>query len=417
MSGVRIPTGRGRPSTAFGDAMWAALITVVVVLGAMGESYPTQQADRLGLPSPLPHVPAAEFALVALAGLVLVWRRRWPVLVWAVSLAATLAYTALDRVNGAVAIAPMVALYTILVTRRRSSDALGFGLVTAVAIFLVGGAFGPFGWAGGGQTVIPFVVAAVAFLGLAVANRRSLLEELAGRAERAERTREDEARRRVDAERVRIARELHDVVAHTMAMISVQAAAALHTLDDRPERSRECLVAIRAASKDGLRELRSVLAVLREVDEPRSDAPGSGSRSEASTSDAPAVGLASLSTLVASCCSAGLPTHVNVRGRPRQLPPEVDLAAYRIIQESLTNTLRHAGPAEATVILTFGEAELEIDTSDTGHAEAPRSGERTGHGLEGMAERVRALAGSVETGPSGSGGFRVHARLPIEGVG
>ena len=391
---------RDRVPAPASDALLAGFVTVIVLLGSYGESYPSQPSDRIGLPSPLPHVPLAEFAVVLVSGAALAWRRRFPVAVWAVSLAAALAYTALGRVNGAVVISPIVALYTVVTARRRAGDAVVFGIVTAATIFVVGGLLGPFGWAGGGQEVIPFVVAATVFLGLAVANRRSLLQELSDRAERAERSRDAEARRRVDAERLRIARELHDVVAHTMATITVQAAAAAHVLDSDPDTARQGLQSIRAASKGGLRELRAILDVLRQVGdaEPLTPAPG----------------LVDLPALAAGCTAAGLPTSVEVRGAPNPLPPAVDLAAYRIVQESLTNAVRHAGPATAQVVLSYGPDALDIDVSDTGRPGPPAPEHQPGHGLAGMAERASSVGGTLTAGRREPHGFGVHARLPIE---
>ncbi|GAB3897375.1 hypothetical protein GCM10029964_080100 [Kibdelosporangium lantanae] len=172
---------------------------------------------------------------------------------------------------------------------------------------------------------------AVALLaGIAVANRRGRIAALQARAELAERTREDEARRRVDAERLRIARELHDVVAHTMSTINVQAGAVTYAYPNLPGPALEALAAIKDGSKRGLSELRAILSVLRQVDEDESTHP--------------VPGLAALESLVATVSNAGLSTSVHVTGAGRELPASVDLAAYRIIQESLTNALRHAAP-------------------------------------------------------------------------
>ncbi|MGH9077847.1 MAG: sensor histidine kinase, partial [Acidimicrobiales bacterium] len=174
--------------------------------------------------------------------------------------------------------------------------------------------------------MFPFVAAAVVFAGVAVANRRAYVASVEERARLAEQTREEEGRRRVDAERLRIARELHDVVAHSIATINVQAGVAAHVIDDRPDQAKDALVAIKAASKEALRELRGILGVLRSAEEP------------AVTSPAP--GLAQVGVLVDAANRAGLATAVVTTGTPRPLPATVDLAAYRIVQESLTNALR-----------------------------------------------------------------------------
>jgi signal transduction histidine kinase len=232
---------------------------------------------------------------------------------------------------------------------------------------------------------------------------------MAGRQRRlaAERTRAEEARRRAGEERMRIARELHDVLAHNISLINVQAGVALHLMDEQPGQSRSALQAIRQASNDALGELRSVLDVLRQGDEapPRS----------------PASGLAHLDSLVAGAGATGLAVRTEVEGTPRPLPAGTDLAAYRIVQESLTNVTRHAGPASATVLVRYGQDNLTVQVDDDGKGPEPPSAAdaslRPGRGLVGMRERVAALGGELTTGPRPGGGFRVLARLPVDGEG
>ena len=214
---------------------------------------------------------------------------------------------------------------------------------------------------------------------------------------------EEEAARRVDAERLRIARELHDVVAHTLSMINVQAGAAAHVARERPEAAAEALEAIRLASKEGLQEMRAILNVLRQADEvdPTQPAPG----------------LAMLDDLVATANRAGLTTTVHVVGTPRRLPPTVDLAAFRIIQESLTNAVRHAGPAIARVSVVWRDGVVGVGVTDPGRGDtgvANGAVAADGHGLLGMRERAAAVGGTVVAGPSPGGGFAVHAELPTE---
>jgi signal transduction histidine kinase len=408
-----------RPPGILADAVLAAVVTVLVVLGSLGEAYPTSQADLVpdaGIP------PWPAYLLVAAAGVALLWRRRWPLPVLGVTLGTVTAYSLLGYVYGAALIAPTIALYT-AITFGGIRRALLLG--TASIVLLMGaGALGPFNTIGGPVTVVPFEMAASVCLGLAMANRRAYVEEIRDRAERAERTREEEARRRVDVERLRIARELHDVVAHTMATINVQASAAAHLLVDPPPQVADALAAIRAASKDGLRELRTILNVLRAADE--------------SDPTQPQPGLAQLDALVATTRRAGLPTTVRGDGPLPPLPPAVDLTAYRIIQESLTNTLRHAGPATATVALAVQDSHLSLTITDTGHGPhggvegngagaghgpagtreraAPAGGmleAGSGHGLAGMRERATSVGGTLEAGPAAGGGFRVAARLPL----
>ena len=238
------------------------------------------------------------------------------------------------------------------------------------------------------------MVAVVVFAGIAVANRRAYMASIQERAEQ-------DARRRVDEERLRIARELHDVVAHTMATINVQAGVAAHVLSSRPEAAAESLQAIKAASKEGLKELRAILNVLRQADD--------------ADPTQPAPGTAQLEDLIAGARRAGLETTFTVTGEPVPLPTAVDLAAYRIVQESLTNAIRHAGPATAAVSLDYRRGELRIDVTDTGRGQPAgvAAGQSGGHGLAGMRERAATVGGTVETGPGPGGGFRVAARLPF----
>ncbi|MGH3197499.1 MAG: sensor histidine kinase, partial [Streptosporangiaceae bacterium] len=239
----------------------------------------------------------------------------------------------------------------------------------------------------------------VVVAGIAMANRRAYVESIRDRAEQ-------DARRRIDEERLRIARELHDVDAPTMATINVQAGVAAHVLSTRPDVVAESLQAIKTASKDGLRELRAILNVLRQADD--------------ADPTQPVPGTAQLETLIAGARRAGLETTLTVTGGPVPLPAAVDLAAYRIVQESLTNVIRHAGLAVATVSLGYHADELRIDVTDTGRgqpasAAGQSAGQSAGHGLAGMRERAAAVGGTIETGPGPGGGFRVAARLPLSG--
>lgn len=376
------------------DAVSALAVTVVLVYGSYGEGHPRSPSDKIQFHHhPVPHPTAGALALVAAACLVLAWRRRWPVTVLAVSTAAVTGYTLLGYINGASLLAPVIALYTVA-TQASIRRAAACAVVTAAALLTVTGAKNPFGHAtGGGFDLIPFLAAAALFAGIAVANRRAYVASIRQRAQQ-------EARRRIDEERLRIARELHDVVAHTMATINVQAGAAAHVLATRPDAAAEALQAIKTASKDGLRELRAILNVLRQADD--------------ADPTQPAPGTAQLGTLIDGARRAGLETTLTVTGDPRPLPAPVDLAAYRIVQESLTNTIRHAGPAAATVALTYRSGELIVEVTDSGRGKpAVTPGDGTGHGLAGMRERAAAVGGSLEAGPAPRGGFRVVARLPL----
>jgi signal transduction histidine kinase len=225
----------------------------------------------------------------------------------------------------------------------------------------------------------------------AIRSRRERVLELA-------RTRSEEARRRASEERLRIARELHDVLAHNISLINVQANVALHVSEDLPDPARAALTAIKGASVEALGELQSVLEVLRHGYEnpPRS----------------PTSGLAHLGDLVAKTEAAGLRVRTSIGGTPRTLPRSVDLAAFRIVQESLTNVSRHAGDAKAEVTIGYGERDLTVLIEDDGRGSASTT-TSGGRGIEGMRERVAALGGELEAGPLPGRGFRVRARLPL----
>ena len=254
---------------------------------------------------------------------------------------------------------------------------------------------------GPSESVWPFLsvgwAAAAWFWGDGVRTRRAYLAGLEERARYLEETREDEARRRVTHERLRIARDLHDVLAHSIASINVQAGSAVHVMDRRPEQAREALVAIKTASQEALDELRATITPLREVED---DLPR-----------APAPSLTRLEPLLETAARAGLPVEVGVRGEPRVIPTAVDVAGFRIVQESLTNVVRHAGARRATVTLDYGPAYVDLEVTDDGQGGNGVNGE-PGHGIAGMRERAEATGGFVEAGPRFAGGFRVWARLP-----
>jgi signal transduction histidine kinase len=219
------------------------------------------------------------------------------------------------------------------------------------------------------------------------------LHELEERAEAAERTREETAARRAVEERLRIARELHDSLTHSISVIQVQAGVAAHLARKHGEEVPPALLAIQEASGDAARELRATLGVLRHADD------GSGS------------GLGRLPELLARVRSAGLPVSQTVTGAVRCLPPAVDQAAYRIVQEALTNVARHASLAAATVYLGYGRDALTVQIDNDG-AGGPRPPAVPGLGLIGMRERVTSLGGALQAGPRPDGGFRVQAELP-----
>jgi len=249
MEGVAAAWQRWLSSPA-GDVLRVLVVTFVLVLGAYSEGHPNQQFDVDQFHGHSAPHPTAALTLVAVACLALAWRRRYPVTVLAVSAAAVAAYSLLGYVNGAALIAPILALYAVATqvsVRRAVAAAVG----TLAVLMAATAANNPFGQiSGGGFDVIPFMVVAALFAGIAVANRRAYVASIRDRAEQ-------DARRKVDEERLRIARELHDVVAHTMATINVQAGVAAHVLPTQPEAAADALQAIKSASKEGLRELRA----------------------------------------------------------------------------------------------------------------------------------------------------------------
>jgi signal transduction histidine kinase len=277
---------------------------------------------------------------------------------------------------------------------------------------------GPY-WAAAGWVRVLYLLfffSAIWAWGRYVRIRRAYTQELAARAERAERDREREADRAVAAERARIARELHDVIAHHMSVMVIQAGAARRLLEIAPDQARGALSAVEDAGRRGLEAVPGLLRALRD----------NGHRDGL----APQPTLAQLDTLVAQVSAAGLPVTLRIEGTPRPLPAAVDLSAYRVAQEALTNTLKHAGPARAELTIRYGPDTLEVTATDTGHssgrssplwtAEPPlaqagmRSG-GTGHGLVGMRERVSLFGGDLEAGAGPDGGFRVAARFPLQG--
>ncbi len=297
----------------------------------------------------------------------------------------------------------LVALYTVgtLVDRRRlmAWAAVCGGLVVVTAVPPWGS---PVFWADLARNFSMLAVAAA--IGDATRNRRAYVAEVEQRAIEAERTREEEARRRVDEERLRIARELHDITAHSLSIVAVQSGAALHVLDSDPAAARGALVAIRDTSREALNELRAILGVLRGAGEAVEGAPLT-----------PTPGLARVTDLVAPLRDAGLSVDLNGPEAGEVLPAFVDASAYRIVQEALTNVLRHGGRASVRVDLRRrGDTLLVEVVDDGGGAPAPEPAAQ-GHGIAGMRERALALGGTFEAGPVEGGGWRVAATLPLQG--
>ena len=239
----------------------------------------------------------------------------------------------------------------------------------------------------------------VSLIAYALQQRGKRTAELEERAALLEREREEAEQAAVAEERRRIARELHDVIAHSITLMTVQAGAARLLLSEDPGRAREPVLSVEQTGRHALAELRRLLGMLR--------------ADEREVSLAPQPGLARLDDLLGQARGAGLPVELAVAGEPRVLPPGVELTAYRIVQEALTNARRHAGPARAHVLLRYRIKALDLEVTDDGR-QAPTTGDGAGHGLVGMRERVALYDGTFEAGPRPEGGYAVRARLPLE---
>ena len=331
--------------------------------------------------------------LVAISAAMILIAQRLPIAAFTVALGATVLYSYLANPEdsphflGLLIVAYLVGAPT---SRLRTSS-FGVAALVAFGVLSLVVPVDPMGWAWPGLALV--IVAAL------VAGQ--LAAELSSRVERRDlESREDEARRRVTDERLRIARELHDVIAHSISMINVQASVALHVIDAQPGQARAALITIKAASHDVLRDLRDTLGVLRDVD--------------AAEDRAPVPRLDELDNLVANVRRSGITVTI-VRDLPERLPAQIDLAAYRIVQEALTNVVRHAPGAATRVALSREATTLVVDIENDPPARAGDAPERpsAGFGLLGMRERVRAAGGDLETGPTPGGGYRVSARLPL----
>lgn len=385
----------GRPWRGLASTPGDVLLAVVVTLLALVEN------RALDVPLSAPAI-----VLTLLGTLPLVARRGRPVAVAAVAAVCEALYLANGTFNGNLGtlsgLGLAVALYTAASrTDRRTSLALaGLSAGVNALVLLTGIALGR---ADAGPTF--FVVTALVVgswsLGENTRTRRAYRAQLEDRARRLELEREENARRAAREERTRIARELHDVVAHHVSAIAVQAGAAAEVAECQPQRAREALTFIQETSREALAEMRTLLDVLRGDDE------GAPER-------APQPSLAHVERLVAQSRAAGLPVTLEVEGAVRPLPEALDVSAYRIVQEALTNILKHAGPAHAWVLVRYEDDALELEIDDDGSGPArPASGAAAGRGLIGMRERVALFDGEVAAGPAPGQGFRVRARLPL----
>lgn len=376
------------PATRLPSLLEGALAVGVAALLVVGTYFAS-------LHDPAPHRPFDVWAagLLVVAGVALVLRRRYPVAVLLTVFGATLAYFALGYTDGPIWIALVVAYLAAIMAGHRLLTAIvaviGYALFPWFDYLLRDGAAPSFSGLAGLAAWLLLLFGAGEWIRL----RRE-------RAAEAVRIREGEAMRRASEERLRIAQELHDALGHHLSLINVQAGVALHVNEQLPDEVREALSAIKQASKEGLTELRSVLDILRQDGE---RAP----RSPMSTLDR-------VQELIGQARAAGLNVDLTTEGAARPLPFGVDVAAFRILQEALTNVARHAGRASATVRIEYGDRELVVQVDDDGRGTVSANGDGGGKGIVGMRERASALGGRLEAGPRPEGGYRVRARLPLE---
>jgi signal transduction histidine kinase len=344
----------------------------------------------------------ASVALGVAAALVLAGRRRWPRWTLVASGLLVVALFHLDRTTASVAVlAPAVALYSVALRRGRAEQ-VAAGVV-AIAAVIAADVMHP-GRPTLGQTIGHALLVAVPLLAAeAMRTHRANMQLLIERFELAEQAREQDAARRAEQERMRIARELHDIVAHTLTEINVTAAAAAEGASEGAERA--ALEKIEGSSHDAIGELRAILGVLR------GPTPGAAPHT-------PAPGIGDIGEMITRARGAGLDVHFDVDGTPpERISDAISLAAYRIVQESLTNVRRHASGAQAQVTLRFGASDLRL-TIDNGRGDdtSTRDGDGTGGvGIAGMRERAVAVGGRLSAAPNESG-FRVDADLPYEPV-
>ncbi len=381
----------------FDSAVAVGLLVIALTTGRMGVT----SGPALGEFQSEPDALNAFFIVVMTLPLAI--RRLYPVTVFVVVLLAWAVDRAFDYPGTLAALGIVLAFYTVgaELSQKRSWRIGGVAAILIVAFTVVGAiTLDSVDNAAVFSTIISTVTPLL--VGREMHERRQRFEELRERAERAEQEREEEARRAVADERVRIARELHDVVAHQMSVMTLQADGARRVADGSDPRVIAALETIREAGHRGLEEMRRMVGLLR-------------TQTESEPPTEPLPGLGDLETLIAQVRGAGVPVDLMIEGRVRPLPESTELSVYRIIQESLTNAAQHGGPNVATVVrVEYGERHLDLTVEDDGRGAAARTGSQPGHGLLGMRERVAVLGGEFSADPKPGGGYRVRARIPVE---
>ena len=380
---MRVAARRGALSPVVADVSLGACVAVGLLAAAVVGVGPAAVAS----PRPLD---AGAVALVATVAAAVAVRRRYPVAVLVVLNAVSLVWFLVAYPGRLIALAPLIGCYTVAAYRGWRwglAGAVPTALSEIIAIRVLSDVE-----TAGEVPIAVLLVATAGSAGAAVGYYRAVLAATRAQLARETQTREERARRLAAEERLRIARELHDVFGHAMATISVQAGVGLHVIDQRPGQAREALAAIKTVCDDGLTDVKAILGILRadpstEEEEPR----------------APRGGLDRLTELLDTAETAGLRVELTVDGHPRPLPAPVDLAAYRIIQEALTNVLRHAEAHTVRLALRHEPSRLLIRIRDDGPATGVNTdhtaADRCGHGIDGMRERARALSGRLTTAP------------------
>jgi signal transduction histidine kinase len=367
----------------------------------------------LALVTTLPALPrdstrmhAAEVVVLIVSVAPLLVRRIWPLPVfgWILLTAIAAGLWSRSAIDG---LALLIALYTVASRRPRRDALVCAGLLEVVAVIALLLYANSRWWFD--AIFVSGMVAAALGLGLYFAARRAYLAELHDRAERLERERDQQAALAAAAERARIAREMHDIVAHHLTVMTTLAEAAVAASASSPEKATDVMRSVAVTGRRALADTRRLLGVLRERD-------GTGAGSAGALQPVP--DLSQLDALIEQVRSAGLDTALELHGQAPDLPAGVQLAVYRLVQEALTNTLKHGGAgARASVRLSFEPGELRVDVNDDGAGSAAPTAAGVGGGLPGMRERVRAYGGDVQTGPRQPAGWAVSARLPLDNGG
>lgn len=342
---------------------------------------------------------ATYLTLVAVGAAPYVLRRRFPLAVLLVASAPVLAILGLGYTSAVIGSGLFLAAYSVAAWSDGRNAALAgvwtVGLLVALSVVK------PESMTFGELATDTALFAGAIALGRGVTERRRTVTLLADRAELAERARLEEARRAVADERLRIAQELHDVIGHTLGVIALQAGVGAHVIDADPAEAKASLVSVSERSRSALAEVRQILGALR---------------TEEGGGYAPPPGLDALDELVAQLAAAGLPVDLRVEGDLTDVPPALGLTAYRVVQEALTNVVKHAGPAHATVTVRRDGGALLVEVADDGRGApvtAGGGGGTGGHGQLGMGERVAVWGGALSAGAAPDGGYRVTARLPV----